>query len=385
MRSVATDQVSRYCPIRSGREFYWKIGGQRSKRVMARRNRFKNLSEYHGRYPVRSIDQMLEEDLSELRNEIGEQLPTGRSGVVAVGIARRHSIRGVWPYLVIKVAASQFDEFCKKGGISRSINGVCVRIEESDPVHAVGVLRAIRRWHRSRFGFAVQPGMPIGLQGNGGFGTLGFFATTTEGAVVGVTCQHVLADRNGAIAPGSLVVQRKWNDQDLTRTQSVGEVMRGRYFDDPPYDVDAATVLIGNEVSIDTRVFRIGRINPIPVPASDAFKRQILVQKTGGSTVRTRGRVMGLFITRVGDLERNRSGVAEVLEVRLPESREGRYSHLCWSGDSGSVFWSIERRPRPVAQLVSNDLRGVVGLAQPIETVLNRLGLSILGDVPTDD
>lgn len=90
----------------------------------------------------------------------------------------------------------------------------------------------------------------------------------------------------------------------------------------------------------------------------------------------------GLFIATIQDQYRDRSGEALVLEIILIAKAGSRYSHLCWQGDSGSVFWEAGKRPRPVAQLVSNDLLGTTGYGQPIETVLERLGVVMVNELP---
>jgi len=225
-------------------------------------------------------------------------------------------------------------------------------------------------------------------------GTLGCIALTKEAPpkVVGLTNHHVLLELD---KPGDRVGQpRGCSTCSLCLTDAVGTILRGTSFKTNPR-VDAAIFTLNAGLTYRREVVKEvtgGTVVPLTVVTGtrslgeDDLRQRTRVQKRGFWTGLTTGIISGLHCKSPGT---NKIPPTEEQIEITPDPPDSLFVN---EGDSGSVIL-VENTGIVVALLWGKDfptaeqkqagVKSFVGIASPIEAVLNELQIDLaIGDNP---
>ena len=225
----------------------------------------------------------------------------------------------------------------------------------------------------ARFDRPVPIGVSTGNNMSCSAGTIG--ARVTDGTdVYALSNYHVYALGNTA-AIGDPIAQPGRFDTDCVEVTSNVIGTLSAYvpllFGGPDNTVDAA-IALSSELDLGNGTPSDGYGVPDSLPATESVGQR--VQKYGRTTGLTTGTVGAVNVTvNVG----YSSGTARFVEQILVEGDKGGFLN---SGDSGSLLVELDESlspppPRPVGLLFASGRGGKIAIANPIDSVLDELGL----------
>jgi hypothetical protein len=217
----------------------------------------------------------------------------------------------------------------------------------------------------------VPIGVSAGNEGECSSGTIGARVIDSGGTLYALGNNHVFALENTAPIPSNIVQPGLANTKCVFTADRVIAILSAFVpidFAGGDNTVDAAIAasdvsLLGNSTA--------RRSYGTPTNATEpAFVGQ-KVQKQGGRSGRTRGKVKGINATVLVEYE---SGTARFVNQIIV----GSSLPFIRSGDSGSLLVTSPDR-KPVGLLFAKGQGGRTGVANPIDLVLSALGVSIDG------
>ena len=184
---------------------------------------------------------------------------------------------------------------------------------------------------------------------------------------------HVLADSNAA-EPGDRVLQPgpadggRSPDDEIATLEPYQEID----FTGGPNHIDAAIALVGdcNQTIVKPKIMRIGR--PRTTLRDATFNQP--VQKHGRTTEHTDGVVVDISAdVRVNFTNRRIAQFDDQIVVKSNDSNP-----FSGGGDSGSLIVD-DRTCEPVGLLFASSRQAALTIANPIDLVLQRYGVTIVG------
>jgi hypothetical protein len=267
------------------------------------------------------------------------------------------------------------------GLIPESLDGIPVAVEVTGEIFAMTKSsRAVQIDPSQRFTRPVPIGVSTGNEGECSSGTIG--ARVKNGShLYALTNNHIYALENEA-SPGSLVLQPGRYDTQCTFDP---EAVIGALADFETIDftganntMDAAIASIDAMPDGSPMVDNKTPADGYGMPRSATLKPKLrqAVQKYGRASSLTKGTVTGINATII---VRYGAGAAIFVNQIVVKSKKP----FIKPGDSGSLLVTDPGK-NPVGLLVAGDLSGTYAIANPINAVLERFGVSIDGqEAPT--
>jgi hypothetical protein len=258
----------------------------------------------------------------------------------------------------------------------------CVARPVGEELHGFPVLvetGACPRWSAGGLTPKVRGGDGIVAEGTNRLGTLGCFVER-EGAVYGLTCEHVLANAKLVATRHTPVSWCKRRTGSETTLRRLGEICETGDIDYQGKTAVSDSALVTVECPHSLRVRSMGRVRRDPIDGYLAVATRARVQKSGVATGVTSGRVEGIVNITVEIHDSDGRPVQRVWYPKVLEILSEEPWDFFGAGDSGAMFWVVDegRLPRPLGLLCSTSL-GYKGYAIPIQRVLDRHRARILG------
>jgi hypothetical protein len=263
------------------------------------------------------------------------------------------------------------------GLIPESLDGIPVAVEVTGEIFAMNISsQAVIIDPAQRFTRPVPIGVSTGNEGECSAGTIGARVKDANGQVFALSNNHVYALENDA-SPGSLVLQPGLYDTNCSvNPDNVIGVLADFAtidFTGENNTVDAAIASVDSMPDGRPMVDNKTPSNGYGTPKSTTreAKLSMAVQKYGRTTSRTKGRITGINATIIVNYT---AGTAIFVNQIVVQST----SPFIGPGDSGSL---LVNRPgkKPVGLLFAGNPSGTYAVANPINEVLGRFGVTIDG------
>ncbi len=276
-------------------------------------------------------------------------------------------------------------------GLPRSLDGVPVLVKVTGPIHANPKPNCSENSSHpsckdsgdgsgggeeidptARFDRAVPIGVSTGNMSECSSGTIGARVTDGFGAHYALSNNHVYAAENAADL-GSTVLQPGRFDTNCVSDAgdaigTLADFVDIVFSTSASNEVDAA-IAHSNEVWLGNATLSDGYGTPSSTTAVAYINQK--VQKYGRSTGLTTGKVTMVNVTvDVG----YSSGVARFVNQIVIERRKRAF---LMAGDSGSLVVTDDEFKNPVGLLFAGNSNGRLGVANPIDLVLDALDVSI--------
>jgi len=261
-----------------------------------------------------------------------------------------------------------------KPALPASLDGVDVEVEETGEIRALK-LGGVERTVSSRARRARRPvpiGVSTGNEGECAAGTIGARVKDSSGNVYALSNNHVYAMENAAV-PNSAIMQPGLFDTNCNGNPNnvigtLSSFVPIVFSTSASNTVDAA--IAATDVSLLRRSTPSGGYGTPRSATVAAFIGQG-VKKYGRTTFLTFGRVSGINATVLVDYD---SGTAQFVNQIVVRSSQA----VIRAGDSGSLLVTAGKN-KPVGLLFAGNSNGRIGIANPIDLVLNAFGVTIDG------